>query len=374
MKVLVYAAGIHRGGGPVNHLRNFLTTLSTVDTPHEWKFIVNSDFALPESIAPSITVERLRVRGVADRLYQDFWRQRIDLRDADADVLVNLADFGPLPRHLPVLTFQRNPNYYDTRLLGLRTGAGRLQWESRRRLAHMVVRRSDRVLCPSQTMADNVAMTVSVPPDRVHALHHPFDSNSARSAWSPSAPPRILYVGHLMPHKNHEWLLRVFSASGIANDGVELWMTAAREDWPVGYERLVQRARDDGVSEAVRLLGRVPPAEVHELYRTSTLFVFASLGESFGFPLVEALAAGTPTLALDTAIAREICGAGARYLSEDVEVAAIGLREAASESSSELASWSQAARERANKFCISWPEWVQHLEKELEAVYSARTR
>jgi glycosyltransferase involved in cell wall biosynthesis len=374
MKVLVYGAGIHRGGGPANHLRKFLTTLSAGGTSHEWTFIVNRDFALPETIAPSIAVKRLHVRGVADRLYQDFWRQRIDLRGADADVLVNLADFGPVPRRLPVVTFQRNPNYYDTRLLALRTGANRLQWESRRRLAHAVVRRSDRVLCPSQTMADNVALTVGVGPDHVHALHHPFDLDARAVPWRPSVPPRLLYVGHLMPHKNHEWLLRVFAASGMARDGVQLWMTAAREDWPDGYDRLVRIARETGISDAVRLLGRVPPEEVPDLYRTSTLFVFASLGESFGFPLVEALAAGTPTLALDTPIAREICGSAARYVTADIDAAAAVVRSAASAEDGELAYWSQAARDRAHEFCMSWPEWVRRLEGELEAVCGSRAR
>lgn len=373
MKVLVYATGIHRGGGPANHLDKFLTTLSTVDTRHEWTFIVNREFALPTVKASSVTIRRLRVRGPLDRLYQDLWRQRIDARNSKADILLNLADFGPVPRRLPVVTFQRNPNYYDTGLLALRTGRSRLQWELRRRLAHWVVRRSDRVLCPSQTMADDVATTVDVPRDRVHALHHPFDVDSGANPWSPCLPRRLLYVGHLMPHKNHHWLLRVFAASGLATDGVQLWMTAARDDWPDGYDSLVRTAREEGLGDAVRLLGRVPPGEVPELYRTSTLFVFASLGESFGFPMVEALAGGTPTMALDTPIAREICGRAARYLPADVDAAAADLRAAVSSDISELEAWSRSARARAREFCIGWPEWLHRLEQELEAVYDSRS-
>jgi glycosyltransferase involved in cell wall biosynthesis len=373
MRVLVYAAGIHRGGGPVNHLGKFLTTLSNVGTPHEWTFIVNSEFAPPADIDPSIAIRQLRVRGPLDRLYQDFWRQWIDARNSDANILLNLADFGPLPRALPVVTFQRNPNYYDTGLLELRKGANRVEWEMRRRLAHWVVRRSDRVLCPSQAMADSVATTVGVNGDRVRALHHPFDIPRAATSWIPCTPPRLLYVGHLMPHKNHEWLLQVFALSGLANHGAQLWMTAAREDWPDGYDSLVRIAQKEGVSDAVRLLGRVPPDQVPELYRSSTLFVFASLGESFGFPLVEALASGVPTLALDTPIAREICGNAARYLPLDIDAAAARVRAALSSDIGELESWSQSARTRASDFCLSWPEWLHRLEEELEAVYDKRS-
>jgi glycosyltransferase involved in cell wall biosynthesis len=372
MKVLVYAAGIHRGGGPSNHLRQFLTTLSNTESEHEWTFIVNSELPLPEGISPAIAIKALHVRGPFDRLYQDFWRQRIDAKRASVDVLLNLADFGPVPRGLPVVTFQRNQNYYYPDLLELRFGADRANWELRRRLAHWVVRRSDRVLCPSQTMADNVATTVTSAATRVRALHHPYDVGACR--WAPAEPTRILYTGHLMPHKNHLWLLRVFARSGLARDGIELWMTAAREDWPAGYDALVACAREAGITDSVRLLQRVPPEEIPELYRTSTLFVFASLGESFGFPLVEALAAGTPTLARDTPIAHEIAADAARYLPADEQAASELLRTAASADQDELRRWSRAVRARALEFCKTWPEWVNQLGEELEAVCGARSR
>jgi glycosyltransferase involved in cell wall biosynthesis len=373
MRVLVYAAGIHRGGGPANHLKKFLTTLSNLGTRHEWTFVVNSELVLPDDVDPSIAIRRLRVRGPLDRLYQDFWRQRIEAGRAHVDILLNLADFGPLPRVLPVVTFQRNQSYYYGGLLELRTGRSRLHWELRRQLAHWVARRSDRVLCPSQTMADSVATTIGADGDRVHTLHHPFDVGSPGTPWTPCSPPRLLYVGHLMPHKNHQWLLRVFAASGLAKDGAQLWMTAAREDWPDGYDSLVRLSQDEGIGDAVRLLGRVPPEQVPELYRQSSLFVFASLGESFGFPLVEALAGGVPTLALDTPIAREICGDTGRYLPPDIDTAAASLRAAVSSDHAELESWSRSARARANEFCTSWPGWLRRLEDELEAVYDARS-
>jgi alpha-1,3-rhamnosyl/mannosyltransferase len=373
MKVLVYAAGIHRGGGPVNHLRKFLTTLSNIETEHRWTFIVNRDLSLPPAVDPAVAVTLLPVRGPLDRLYQDFWRQRIEVRHSDADILLNLADFGPLPRGVPVVTFQRNINYYDSGLLQLRTGQNRLNWELRRRLAHWVVRRSDRVLCPSQAMADNVAATVGINGDRVRVLHHPFDLPPPAIAWTPPREGRLLYVGHLMPHKNHEWLLRVFAASGVAEEGTQLWMTAAREDWPDGYDSLVDVARQAGVGDAIRLLGRVPPEQVPDLYCMSTLFVFASLGESFGFPLVEALASGVPTLALDTPIAREICGSAARYLPLEIDAAAASLRAAVRSEVAELQHWSGLARARATEFCLSWPTWVRRLEEELEAVHDSRS-
>jgi glycosyltransferase involved in cell wall biosynthesis len=53
--------------------------------------------------------------------------------------------------------------------------------------------------------------------------------------------------------------------------------------------------------------------DVPRLYRDSDLFVFPSIAESFGHPLVEAMASGLPILASDIPVCREICGEAAIY-------------------------------------------------------------
>ena len=112
--MLVYAAGIHRRGGPVSHLQRLLTSISKGETHHRRTFIVNSDLLLPPSLDRAIAITLLRVRRPHDWLYQDFWPPRAEVRHSGADILVNLADFGPLPRGRPVATFQRNPNTNDS--------------------------------------------------------------------------------------------------------------------------------------------------------------------------------------------------------------------------------------------------------------------
>jgi glycosyltransferase involved in cell wall biosynthesis len=373
MKIAVQALGIHTGGGPSNHLKGFLRTLSSARNPHEWTFVLNEAFTVESALPANVLIEKVKITGVGRRLYEDLLRQRLMVERSGADVLLNLIDFGPLPRRVPTLSFQRNSNYYDTQLLALRHGRDRVEWELRRRLAHRVVRRSQRVLCPSETMAEAVRSTTGVPPGKVGSLHHPYESPCPEAPWSPSSPRRILYTGHLMPHKNHRWLLEVFIESGLANDGVELWMTAARDNWPGGYDALVERIHQAGIAGQVRLLGRVPPDEMAPLYRSSTVFVFASAGESFGFPMVEALSAGLPILAYDTLIAREILGSAAEYLSCDTGLAARQLMETVLSGEDRLNALSHRSVERAHAVCVTWDAWLARLEEELARVASVRS-
>ena len=74
--------------------------------------------------------------------------------------------------------------------------------------------------------------------------------------------------------------------------------------------RLEALARDAGVSERVRFLGRVGLQTLVEIYRMADLFVMPSTGEGFGVAFLEAMASGTPALGLDFAGARDALADG----------------------------------------------------------------
>ena len=63
----------------------------------------------------------------------------------------------------------------------------------------------------------------------------------------------------------------------------------------------------------ITLLGQVTYNDLPDLYRSHDLFVTASLSETFGHPLVEAMASGIIVAAADTPVQREVCGDGAMY-------------------------------------------------------------
>jgi glycosyltransferase involved in cell wall biosynthesis len=67
--------------------------------------------------------------------------------------------------------------------------------------------------------------------------------------------------------------------------------------------------------ERITIRSYVDDRTLAELYHRASVFVFLSEYEGFGFTPLEALIAGVPPVLLDTAVARETCGAAARYVS-----------------------------------------------------------
>jgi glycosyltransferase involved in cell wall biosynthesis len=69
------------------------------------------------------------------------------------------------------------------------------------------------------------------------------------------------------------------------------------------------------VASSVKFTGSVLYDEIQKLYEEHDIFVFPSLAESFGHPLVEAMASGLPIIASDIPVCREICEDAAVYFS-----------------------------------------------------------
>jgi len=119
-------------------------------------------------------------------------------------------------------------------------------------------------------------------------------------------PPYLFHVGNQKPHKNTEGALKAYQLL-INLHGASvpplLLAGAFTEDGP-----LAARARTMGLGSAVRCLGHVERRDLAALYRSATIFVYPTLYEGFGLPVLEAMACGVPVVAGDVPALREVAG------------------------------------------------------------------
>ncbi len=125
------------------------------------------------------------------------------------------------------------------------------------------------------------------------------------------ASPYVLCVSRLDPHKNvHRTIEAFVKAKGEANFPHELIIVGSKHE-PV-YSHLVEETVKRLQAEKfIKIIPFVEEIDLPCLYAASDFFIFASLSEGFGLPLVEAMASGIPAITSDRSCLPEIAGGAA---------------------------------------------------------------
>lgn len=124
--------------------------------------------------------------------------------------------------------------------------------------------------------------------------------------------PYLLFVGNPKPHKNLDNVVRAF-AKVVSNDGFDgdLVCVGGRDD---SQFRVAHRAESLGIGDRIHLLGHVPDASLPAIYQGATLFLYPTLYEGFGLPVVEAMASGVPVITSSTSSLKEIAAGHAQLV------------------------------------------------------------
>ena len=169
------------------------------------------------------------------------------------------------------------------------------------------------------TMPTEMAINDLVPKNRKHfqvpvePLSNGIDLTKFNAKKAPDAiykkyklpkdRPIVLYVGRVDPEKSIQYPLQAFAE--VRKKVPEALMVIVGDG--TAREGLESQARELGIADDVRFLGKVVLPELADVYRTGSLFVTASETETQGIVLIEALASGLPLVAVDAGAVNELC-------------------------------------------------------------------
>ncbi len=202
---------------------------------------------------------------------------------------------------------------------------GRLWWKifGRRGIA-----RADRLIAISESTKSDLRRVYNIADEKIRVIHP-----STRDIFKPIANPQpttakyklpekyVLYVGTLQRRKNIATLVRAFASAKRAGAFEHVLVIAGERGWL--YRDIFQTVEELGLGKQVIFTGYVPDEDLPALYSAADLFVFLSQYEGFGFPVLEAMACGTPVLTSNTSSLPEIVGdAGVLVSPNDVQRAA----------------------------------------------------
>jgi glycosyltransferase involved in cell wall biosynthesis len=156
-----------------------------------------------------------------------------------------------------------------------------------------------------------------------HSLFKPGDPDEARArvASYGVTRPFVLFVSSLWPYKNCDGLLQAWARARPDLAGRQLAIVGAGRDKNY-LDRLRALAAELGIAGDVVFVGGVPLAETVSFYRAADVFVYPSLNETFGLPILEAMACGCPVVTSDISAMPETAG-GAAVLCDPKDPASI---------------------------------------------------
>jgi len=132
----------------------------------------------------------------------------------------------------------------------------------------------------------------------------------------------LLYVGNAYPHKNLEFLLRVFVKLLVRKPDLRL-VLIGKEDYFYNrvkdYARTLNIWQKENANSSVIFPGYVSDAQLEILYQEARVYIFPSLYEGFGLPPLEAMARSCPVLSSNRASLPEILGEAALYFDPEDE-------------------------------------------------------
>jgi glycosyltransferase involved in cell wall biosynthesis len=314
-------------GGTEIYLRNLLQALAAIDTDNEYVIFTNRETAsdvLPKQ--PNFTWEPQPIRA-SFRPARILWEQTglpLAARRNKIDVLFNPGFTCPILCPCPNVTVfhdlqhKRHPEYFRWFDLPF--------W---RVLLWASARISKRLISVSAATRDDLRHFYGVDST---VIHHGVEPEFFEIARKRESRDFLLCVSTLHPHKNLERLLRAHT-KGLP----ELVITGLRGFAAQHLEQLA--------GPGVRFTGWIPRKDLYELFRTARGFIYPSMFEGFGMPVLEAMAAGVPVACSDIPPLREIADGCVRFFNpedeSEIHKAMLQLLEPAD---------TQAAQNRAHQF------------------------
>jgi glycosyltransferase involved in cell wall biosynthesis len=182
------------------------------------------------------------------------------------------------------------------------------------------VRLADAVIANSNSTRTAINKYLEVDPEKVsliyeavdHDIFKPGNSDAARAHLSSNgiSRPFVLFVSSIWRYKNCDGLLRAWRLARDQLGGRQLVILGAEVDRRYGIE-LRELAVELGIAEDVVFVGAVQNEETVHFYQAADLLVYPSFNESFGLPILEAMACGCPVVTSNTSSMPEIAGGAA---------------------------------------------------------------
>ena len=179
-------------------------------------------------------------------------------------------------------------------------------WLYRRLVVPRILPHCRRIITVSNYELENIIGKLNIPRERMAMIYNGYNSWFRPCAMPHSADSPFFFLGNTDPKKNTERTLVAYSTY-LKHSEVKRPLLMA--DLNRGYlDSIIERNQIENIRTHITMPGYIPNSELPHIYNEAFAFLYTSLRESFGIPLLEAMACGTPVITSNTSSMPEIGG------------------------------------------------------------------
>ncbi|MBI5960009.1 MAG: glycosyltransferase family 4 protein [Chloroflexi bacterium] len=318
---LLAAQAGYRTAGINGYIYHLLRTLPEADPTLRYTVLAGSQGQPPEHDRMIARRTRYSTESPLRRILWEQLVQPFALRQTQPDLLHALAFVSPVFNRTPSVVTVYDLSFIHYPALLTRPRRLYLQLFTRRSCQH-----ARRVIAISRSTARDLEITFGIAPDKIDVAvpgvgeqFKPLPRTEIETFRQREGLPArfLLFLGTLEPRKNLPVLLRAYAQLPAADRAAVHLVLAGGRGWMC--DEIFSTIETHHLSETVHLPGYVSAEDLPLWYNAAEVFVYPSVFEGFGLPVVEAAACGTPVIVSDVSSLPEAAGeAGLRLPPQDV--------------------------------------------------------
>ncbi|MBZ9572238.1 glycosyltransferase family 4 protein [Patescibacteria group bacterium] len=327
-KILINAVS-SKMGGALTYLKNLIQELEKTDFNNQ--YII----CLPSRTAKEVNPKRIKILPVlyseGSYLKRVWWDQvaiRKIIKKEKIDILFSIANFAtlfcPVKQLLLVRGYLLPMPYFKEIIFAKYSFKRKVIFYLKQFLVYLSARSSNLVMFPTASMVEDFKKLYKIPEKKIVINHYgtyleKFKKgiNIKKKDFQNKKVYKFLYSTMYTERKNFSTLF--YALNLLKKHGLKFQLITPA-DFNDNLARATSTYEEDKelldnlqIKDNIIFTGKIPYEKIDSLYKKADIFLWPTLTESFGHPLIEAMASGLPIIASDIPVNREVCADSALY-------------------------------------------------------------
>ncbi|WP_077154408.1 glycosyltransferase family 4 protein [Bacteroides bouchesdurhonensis] len=232
------------------------------------------------------------------------------------DLLHCTSNTAPLHCPVPLILTLHDIIYLEKRQSTSKSWYQEMGWYYRRMIVPRILPHCSKIITVSQFERQRIREALHLPDEQLVTVYngysphfYPHSTVSDTIYKYIETDDYLFFLGNTDPKKNTSRVLKAYSLYLKQSERKRpLLIADVKEDY---IDNILQSEQLKAIKPYLRFPGYIPNTDLVNIYNSSFAFLYPSLRESFGIPMLEAMACGTPVIASNTSAMPEIAGEGA---------------------------------------------------------------